>query len=389
MHTRKTLFLLTTLIGLTLATPLPVPAARSDSLTVENHIQTGDINIQLKEYQVNSEGKESIYDYSGYVLPGDTISKIPRITNLAEPCYIRVLLTFSELTNPELTGLTAENLQGISEKWVQIGDYYYYPDVLATGDTLDFFQSIHIPSEFENAYAKQELSISIQVDAIQAKNFTPDFSSTAPWGNQIIEICAHNQAEPTISNPYTSMYVEYEGNAHKLITASDDFFSNLGQMMPGDTLSDEIVLKNTTSSDAQFFFHTELPENLSEEALDLLEQISLTIVLEDKLLYEGNLKSTALEDIVSLGTYKSGETAIFKFTLFMPETLTNAYALRETAVKWIFSVENDELTIITPSPVKTGDTQNTGHYILLLLLSAFMFGTFSIYKTRKENDASC
>ena len=167
MRNKIHLFLLFTCISLALTTPLHVFAAQSDTLTVENHIQTGDINIELKEYQIDANGNESIYDFDDYVLPGDSISKIPRITNLAEPCYIRVLLTFPSPQNSELPGLSIEQIQGLSEKWIYKHGYYYYPDILQTGDSIDFFQSVHIPSDFKNEYAQKELSLSIQVDAVQ------------------------------------------------------------------------------------------------------------------------------------------------------------------------------------------------------------------------------
>ena len=205
----------------------------------------------------------------------------------------------------------------------------------------------------------------------------------------MIEICAHNQTNPNIQNPYTSHYVEYEGNSHKLITASNDFFSNLSSMMPGDTLSDEILLKNTTNSEAEFFFHTQIPDNLSMEAFDLLDQLSLEIFLEGELLYRGSLTSSVLEDRISLGIYQSGDTKQFRFVISMPDTLTNTYALRETSIKWIFSVENDELIISTPPPVKTGDSLDTERYLVLLVLSIFMFGTYAIYQKRKEEHNLC
>lgn len=389
MRNRTHLFLLLTLMGLTLTTPLHVSAAQSDSLTVENHIRTGDINIELKEYQIDENGKEQLYTFDDYVLPGDCISKIPRITNLAEPCYIRVLLTFPEPESSQIQGLSVEQLQGISDRWIYKGGYYYYPDILNTGDSIDFFKSVSIPSSYKNEYAKKELSLSIQVDAIQSQNFTPDFSSDTPWGTQMIEICAHNQANPKIQNPYQSLYVEYEGNSHKLITASDDFFSNLSTLMPGDTLSDELLLKNTTNSEAEFFFHTQVPDTLSDEALQLLDQLTLEIFLDGELLYRGSLKSTVLEDRISLGIYKSGDTKRFRFAISMPETLTNTYALRETSIKWIFSVENEELIISTPPPVKTGDSLDAKRYFVLMILSTFMFGTYAIYQKRKGENYLC
>ena len=183
MH--KNFFLFISFFCLLLVTPHSVSASYSDSLSVENHIQTGDIHIQLEEYQTDASGRESRYDFDGLVLPGDTISKIPRITNLAEPCYIRIYMTFPD-TQTDISGLSAENLDGISEKWIQIQDYYYYPEVLNTNESLDFFQAIHIPANWENEHTGQTLEISLQVDAIQAQNFSPDFTSDTPWGDQII-----------------------------------------------------------------------------------------------------------------------------------------------------------------------------------------------------------
>ena len=180
------------------------------------------------------------------------------------------------------------------------------------------------------------------------------------------------------------MYVEFEGNSHKLITVSKDFFSNLGKMMPGDVLTDEIILRNTTNSNAEFFFQTAVPESTSSEALDLLELISLEITLDQEPIYTGNLRAASLEDPISLGTYGKGESRIFQFTLSLPKTATNIYALRKTSVKWIFSVKNEELTISTPSPVKTGDTMTPFHYLILLLSSLFLAGCFAVYQKRKE-----
>ena len=60
-----------------------------DSVSVQNHISTGDINIGIQEYQ-EINGKETEYDLAEnrIVLPSEVVSKIPRITNYAETCYV-------------------------------------------------------------------------------------------------------------------------------------------------------------------------------------------------------------------------------------------------------------------------------------------------------------
>lgn len=66
------------------------------SVTVTNHISTGDVNIGIQEYEKDGD-TEKVYagPKEGIVLPSQTISKIPRITNYAETCYIRVKTTYS------------------------------------------------------------------------------------------------------------------------------------------------------------------------------------------------------------------------------------------------------------------------------------------------------
>lgn len=56
-----------------------------DSVTVTNHISTGDVNIGIQEYEKDGD-TEKVYagPKEGIVLPSQTISKIPRITNYAE-----------------------------------------------------------------------------------------------------------------------------------------------------------------------------------------------------------------------------------------------------------------------------------------------------------------
>ena len=66
-------------------------ALYQDTTAVQNHIRTGDISIGIQEYE-EKNGAEVIYTGSEgrTVLPSQSVSKIPRITNYAQPCYLRV-----------------------------------------------------------------------------------------------------------------------------------------------------------------------------------------------------------------------------------------------------------------------------------------------------------
>lgn len=390
----------------------------SDSITVENRIQLGDIDISLEEYCLDENQNEQFYDRDIQIMPGDTVSKIPRITCLTEPCYIRALITHSSpiesdvpvtdntlvddtLTNDTLANNTSseipaieytdiladENIFGLSESWIKVGDYYYYKNILNPNESADLFQGVFIPHEWDNDHAQQKLSLNIQIDAIQAEHFTPDFTSEQPWGNEEIEICAHSGDRSAVVNPYTTMYVEFEGNSHKLVAVPEDFFSNLGQAMPGDSLNDTVTLKNTTEDEVELFFHTSLPDTLNEDQKSLLTKIELSIYLEGNKLYEGNLEAASLNSDISLGKYKSQENKNFTFQLTVPTELKNQYALVDTVVRWVFSVQQDGKA----TPVNTGDTMMFIPFAFLggggLLLLVIYF-VLTIRQKRKHSETN-
>lgn len=138
------------------------------------------------------------------------------------------------------------------------------------------------------------------------------------------------------------MSVTYEGAARNLVAAPEDFFQNLQTAMPGDTISDSFQLSNTTATDAEFFFRTETPSNLTEDELDLLKQFKLTITQNGKTLYQGDLEAVSLNQEISLGTLKTGGNSRVQFTLQLPAELKNAYAKRESMINWIFRVQGAE-----------------------------------------------
>ena len=345
---------------------------RSSTETI-NKIAVGDVNIGIQEYEEDEEGEKKYEGpEGGIVLPSQVISKIPRITNYAEPCYVRVKPVFAgeepeekdtgektedkeqtaekkdtEDTKEEVQDyrLGEEDLGGIEDVWLKAGEYYYYPKVLECQESVDFFHTITVPSAWTSVAAGQALSVEIQAEAVQAANVTPDFTAEDPWGETLeIEQCVH-EADNIISEVSQKSFltVSYEGAARNLILAPDNFFRNFPVLMPGDEREDTFILANTTNSSAEFFLRTEVPEELSEEEKKMLSQVELEIRRGNMVLYEGDLKSEALREDKSLGTYRPGEQGEICFSLHVPSELGNAWAMQKSEVKWIFSVEGEEL----------------------------------------------
>lgn len=145
--------------------------------------------------------------------------------------------------------------------------------------------------------------------------------------------------------------VEYRGEAEGLIATPDDFFTNISELLPGDTEEDVAYIKNTTDDTIEIFFKTE-PLDRSEYFDDidysLLEKINLKITLkksgssEEQEIYDGNLGAESLSEYISLGNYVKGFDGEFRFKLEVPTSLRNAYTLSNTKVKWIFMVVKDD-----------------------------------------------
>lgn len=320
----------------------------SDTLVVTNRIATGDVNISLKEYECSERG-EVPYSDPKKVMPGDVISKIPRITNDAQPCWIRVKVLCSD-DREDLEGLSYKEIKGISGNWVKRGAYYYYTKILEKFESVDFFDEISIPSQWTEAHASQKLAMTIQADAIQAKNFRPDFTAMSPWGNQEIELCIHERnGKVTCRKENVQLSVVFHGKAHKLMSVPDDFFINFKTAMPGDTFRDSAAVSNTTEKEAEIFFRTGTQKQDAEQRR-MLKEMQLMIAMNGKILYTGNLLAENMRENVSLGVFKPGQSGRLDFAVKVPEKWKNAYALKEAAVKWIFTVNESEEADISAKP---------------------------------------
>ena len=338
-------------------------AKHSDSVSVTNTIRTGDVNIRIDEYELK-DGKESDYEGPVNVLPGDVVSKIPRITCLAEPCWVRARISFGS-SDEEKDGFSEQCIEGIDEKlWKKAGEYYYCLSPLARGEHADLFRTVTIPKEWDDSHTGQKLSVTIRADAIQAVSFEPDFESMSPWGNQEIELCVHEAGgEEEGRTQHIKNSVEYSGSAGKLVAAPDDFFGNLSCLMPGDSVGDSVEINNTTDKKAELFFLAGY-EKQSREQVELLSALQIQIKYAGKEIYKGSLTQDSLNKGVSLGEFAPGDGGKMDFIITMPSSLNNAYARRDAAVKWIFRVSDDEMPITevsaAPSPVPSVPVSYTG-----------------------------
>ncbi|MGN0465162.1 MAG: hypothetical protein ACI4F9_02275 [Lachnospiraceae bacterium] len=330
-------------------------AAQSAVTSVVNELQTGIIDISLEEYMIDESGVEVAWEDQEYIMPGDSISKIPKITNRAMDCWVRAKVKISSELQ-RVDSLSLNHIEGITDDWIKIGEYFYYKKILKSKETVVLFQSIKIPAQWLKEHEKNKIKIVIQVDAVQAKNFTPNFSKDTPWGGLMIENCIHEKGYDLNKfkvDQEDNLIVHYEGIAKKLIAKPNDFFAQFGILMPGDEQRGVVKIKNKGRNSVNIFFKTEEIENA-----ELLEKIELVIRNQasnsekERIIYEGNLNSREIQKYLLLGCYEPNYEGNFIFSLKLPEELNNKYSLEKRKVKWYFMAQEIENST-TPTTTTT------------------------------------
>lgn len=322
--------------------------------SVTNHLDTGVVDVKLCEYQLLDDGTEITFRGERRVLPGMNISVIPKIYNEGTSCYVRAKLDFINVKQ-----LGDHSLLGLGENWLKCKDgFYYYTDMIEPLETIKLFDGIHIPEDLDEAMENQTFSMHIQLDAIQSRNFYPNFEWESPWGD--VEILECIQSGPydirVVTLDASGLQVVYQEDAKSLVAAPEDFFSGFATMLPGDIYEADVELSNDGTRVRPIYFRTE-----SMDDSPLLEQILLEITTEidgkSELVYSGSLNSDKLREQVKLAYLESGACGAMHFKLKVPETLDNSFTLMNTNVKWIFSTLELEPE---RESVKTGDREDVG-----------------------------
>lgn len=332
------------------------------SVDVTNHFETGIVDIDLTEHQI-VDGDEEPGEDGVKVMPGNVVSKIPRVYNSGNDCYVRVKITFRDVD-----GLDESNLVGMGEKWVKADDgYYYYTEILPHGEAVDIFQAVSIPNDFPQTNEGSTFYIDIAADAIQSKNFAPMFGEASPWGSvEIIECVKEGQYDVSTFKPSDdqSFQILYQGDAKDLIKNHDDFFANIPYMMPGDTFSDSVTLKNDSDNLVKLHFRS-----VAVDDSELLDKIQLKITTEidgkESVFYEGSLKAAALAEDSVLASLEANSEGTFHFEIYVPHELNNEFSISSSAVKWVFSTEVTEV----PDNPETGDDFNIILWVSMLGIS--------------------
>lgn len=295
----------------------------SGSHVFNNALQTSGVDVKIE----TSGG--------GLIAPGEIADYNPRVTNLNADSYVRV--RFDE---------DPEEVFGLEKGWIKKGNCYYYKTPLATGECRKVFSKVRIPedlNENESVY-----KIRATVDAIQAKNFSPDFSSVSPWGTVRVE---QTKAMLNSKSAFVATHVSNPDFNYvrpgTFECSTEDLFSNFENFQPGDSYSEMLNMRNNSGRKMIVNFRT------ANQRTELLDEMQLKISCCENKVYEGPLSSKELESFMTIASIENGQAGRLEFQISMPESADNRYAMLKDNVTWIIAVNDvsDELG----NTVKTGD----------------------------------
>lgn len=166
-----------------------------------------------------------------------------------------------------------------------------------------------------------------------------------------------------------------------------DLFHHFKEVMPGDTLTDKIIIRNDASNNVKIKVYMRSLGAHPDSVL-FLSQLTLHVENEeDTIMFDAAHETGELSDWVCLGTLYSGGEVVLDVTLQVPVTLDNEFKELIGYLDWQFMVEQFPVEPDDPKPPQTGDDSPVLLYGGLMAVSALVLILLLLPRRKKEEEA--
>lgn len=189
--------------------------------------------------------------------------------------------------------------------------------------------------------------------------------------------------------------VTYSGNSGSFVFekgseySPTDLFENFKNLLPGDSVTQQITVKNNASNKIKVKIYLR-SLGATDESNEFLSQLNLKVKKSDDndmaYMFDAAANETAgLTDWVCLGTLYSGGVVNLDVVLDVPTSLSNDYSNQTGYIDWEFKVEELPLGPNDPKPPQTGDYSMPWLWGSLMAVSA-LFIVLVVVFTRKKRE---
>ena len=190
-------------------------------------------------------------------------------------------------------------------------------------------------------------------------------------------------------NSNAGEFVFSPGSEHSLT----DLFSNFKDVMPGDTLTQKITVKNDADNKVKVKIYMR-SSGAHEDSAEFLSQLGLKVQKsgdnETAYMFDAVADETAqLTDWVCLGMLYSGGEVNLDVTLNVSVELDNDFQKKIGSLDWEFKIEEFPVEDSDPQAPQTGDVGNIAVWFVLVIaaVSILIILLFRKKQDKKQEQA--
>jgi len=341
-------------------------------------VETATINMVSMD-SVTGEITE-VYEQNPTIYPGAEVEKVVRVKNTGTAAvFVRVKIT--KLW--EDPALPANNILidfNQTDWYYDAADgYFYYRRALLPGEsTQPLMESFRLDGSSGSAYRGKTASIVVSMECIQANE-----AGAGYWGGTLKNLGVRYVTGPAVNVKTTVHFVSPEKGFIFEIN-NGDLFANFKKLLPGDSRSQEIEVKNIWSEGVEIFLRAEDTQQQGDaQTLRLLERLlkeyaAIRITDESgKVIYEGPVWGKPDSDLAapasmrhqySLGSFAPNQAKKLLMSLSLDERMDNELRALLGRIKWVFSASGSDTRSVSVSKVWAGaDSPPPGESILVQL----------------------